>query len=74
MLDLGKIDLIDKEINYLNGLDSNELSNNYFSNIYSNKYFAINDAKKIGYIRDYIEENKRNYSEREYYYLISCLL
>ena len=65
---------IEKQLNYFNSIESNTLSNNYFSRVYGEKYFANNDAKKIGFIRDYIEENKNLFNEREYFYLISCLI
>ncbi len=66
--------IIEENLHYFNSLNPNELNDNYFSNIYGNKYFSLNDAKIIGYIRDYIEENKSFYNEREYFYLISCLI
>ena len=69
-----RINLLKETINYLNSISGNELNDNYFSNIYANKYFSLNDAKKIGFIRDYIEEHKTDFNEREYFYLISCLL
>lgn len=69
-----RIDLMKKEIDYFNNLDSTLLSDNYFSETYGEKYYSLNDAKKIGFIRDYIEERKNIYYEREYYYLISCLM
>lgn len=58
----------------LNGLKSCEICENYFSRIYGEKYFSIDCAKKIGYIREYIELHKRNFSEREYYILLTSLL
>lgn len=61
-------------ISYFNNLNYSEISDNYFSEIYGNKYFSCNDAKKIGYIRDYIESNKKNYTEREYFILLTILL
>lgn len=67
-------ELINKEINLFNTLDSSKLEDNYFSKIYGNKYFSINDSKKIGFIRDYIEYNKDIYTKREYYYLITILI
>lgn len=70
-IDLNKVKNI---IEFFNEIDSEKLSSNYFSEIYGKKYFAETDAKKIGYIRDYIEDNKNKYTEREYYYLISSLL
>lgn len=62
------------EIREFNNISANELQDNYFSNIYGNKYYHINDAKKIGYIRDLIESRKVNYSQREYYYLLTSLI
>lgn len=72
----GTIDIekIRETIDFLNEIDSKKLSPNYFSEIYGNKYFSIEDASKIGFIRDFIEDNKKKYSEREYYYLISSLI
>lgn len=61
-------------INQINQIDAKELSDNYFSTIYGGKYFSNNDAKKIGYIREYIESIRSNLTEREYYCLIASLL
>ena len=65
---------ISKEIEKINKFSKLELESNYFSNVYGGKYFSHKDACLIGYIRDYIEENKDNYTSREYYYLIASLL
>ena len=72
----GKIrpDFLSSEIDKINGFEKISLDDNYFSNAYGNKYFSVEDARLIGYIRDYIEDNKPNYTEREYYYLIASLL
>lgn len=67
-------ELLRNELNLLNNVNPVELDDNYFSMVYGNKYFSINDSKKIGYVRDYIESNKSKYSEREYNYLIACLI
>ena len=67
-------EVINKSLTFFNNLSGDSLEDNYFSKIYANKYFALNDSKKIGYIRDYIEEHKSDYTDREYFYLISCLL
>lgn len=58
----------------LNDISDTEISENYFSEIYGGKYFSVEDAKKIGYIRDYIEDNKQDLSEREYAYLVTSLI
>lgn len=65
---------ISKEIEKINKFSELKLESNYFSNVYGGKYFSHKDARLIGYIRDYIEENKDNYTNREYYYLIASLL
>lgn len=72
----GEIDeiKIKKYVDYYNSLNPTKLNDNYFSTIYSHKYFSENDAKLIGYIRDDIENNKNLLSEKEYCYLITSLL
>lgn len=70
-IDINKISNI---INEYNKINAENLSDNYFSKIYGNKYYTIEDAKKIGYIRDNIEQIKENLNKREYFYLISSLM
>lgn len=65
---------IKKIIKELNELEYDKISDNYFSEVYAQKYFSYNDAKKIGYIRDYIEEKKEQLTHREYCYLITSLM
>lgn len=65
---------VQKTIEMFNEIKSSELKPNYFSKIYGKKYFSNNDAKKIGFIRDYIEENKNSFTEREYYMLLTSIL
>lgn len=67
-------DYLEDIIRDLNEIVSSELEDNYFSKIYGGKYFSNNDAKKIGYIRDYIEELKPQLNIREYYCLVATLL
>lgn len=64
------IGIIDK----FNEINSRDLSSNYFSDIYGDKYFSIESSKKIGYIRDHIELIKSNLTDREYYILITSLM
>jgi adenine-specific DNA-methyltransferase len=66
-----KISNIIKDYNNINGADLNE---NYFSINFGGKYFSKNSAKIIGFIRENIDENKDNLTEREYYILIASLL
>ena len=66
-----KINNIIKDYNNINGEDLDE---NYFSINFGGKYFSKNSTKIIGFIRENIEENKNNLTEREYYILIASLL
>ena len=67
-------EVISNYIEFFNSLEYKDVTENYFSEIYSDKYFSKNDDKKIGYIREYIESQKHLISEREYYILLSSLL
>lgn len=58
----------------LNNVVSDKIQENYFSQIYGNKYFSVECAKKIGYIRDCIESDKDKLSKREYFILLTSLL
>jgi adenine-specific DNA-methyltransferase len=66
-----KINSIIKNYNNINHEDLNE---NYFSENFGEKYFSQNSAKIIGFIRENIEENKKNLTEKEYCILITSLL
>jgi adenine-specific DNA-methyltransferase len=68
------IEKLKKTINYFNSLSYDDVSPNYFSDIYSEKYFSFNDAKKIGYIREYLNENDNKFTAREFYILLTSLL
>ncbi len=69
--DKNKIDGIIKNYNNIYGGD---LEDNYFSKNFGGKFFSNNSAKIIGFIRENIEENKNNLTEREYFILIASLL
>ena len=69
--DKNKIENIIKDYN---NIDGDDLENNYFSTNFGGKYFSHNSAKIIGFIRENIEENKNNLSDKEYYILIASLL
>lgn len=63
---------IERLISEFNLVDGNILKENYFSDIYGNKYFSMSDAKKIGYIRDRISSIRL--TERERYILLASLM
>ena len=69
--DKNKINGIIKNYNNIYGGD---LEDNYFSKNFGGKFFSNNSAKIIGFIRENIEENKNNLTEREYFMLIASLL
>lgn len=69
--DQNKIDNIIKNYNNIYGED---LEDNYFSKCFGGKYFSQNSSKIIGFIRENIEENKNNLTEKEYHILITSLL
>lgn len=75
-LEDGKYDKekLKKKIVEYNELDYDDIEENYFSDIYGDKYFTINDAKKIGLIREDIELNRNNLSEKEYNILLASLI
>ena len=55
-----------------NSIDGNTLKQNYFSNVYGNKYFSTSDAKKIGYLRGKISNIRL--TERERNMLLASLM
>jgi len=65
-----------KIIDDYNRIDVEKIQDNYFSDNFSGNYYHYKDAKKIGYVREDIENRYLNkeINDREYYILISCLL
>lgn len=55
-------------------LDPDHLCDNYFSDNFGGKYFSPNSAKLIGHIRQNIEDNKTDLTDKEYCILIASLL
>ena len=55
-------------------LKANDLSDNYCSQWYGNKFFSYNDAKTIGYIREEIDLLKTDLTQKERNILIASLL
>ncbi|ATG97783.1 DNA adenine methylase [Mesoplasma lactucae] len=70
---LEKLKKYEEKFNIIN---SNDLEENYFSKNFGNKYFEYNDSKKIGYIRQLIENeyNSKKINLRERSILIASLL
>ena len=57
-----------------NSINGEHLKDNYFSENFGGKYFSGNSSKVIGFIRESIEKNKENLTNKEYYVLIASLL
>ena len=65
---------INNIIDNYNNINHKDLDENYFSENFGGKYFSQNSAKIIGFIRENIEENRKNLTEKEYHILIASLL
>jgi adenine-specific DNA-methyltransferase len=65
---------INNIIKNYNNINYENLDNNYFSENFGGRYFSQNSAKIIGFIRENIEENKKNLTDKEYCILIASLL
>lgn len=63
-----------KKIELYNSLDESTLDDNYFSINYGGKYFDYDMSKKIGWIREDIENSKSELTEKEYAILLSTLI
>jgi len=61
-------------LNYYNSLNANVLQDNYFSINFGNKFFEYNISKKIGFIREHIENLKQELNEKEYSILLASLI
>ena len=53
---------------------NNLLTENFVSQNYGGKYFSINDAKKIGYIRNDLQTSKNDLTKREFDILLTSLI
>lgn len=67
-------DKVNNIIRNYNNINADDLEENYFSKNFGGKYFSYNSAKIIGFIRENIEENKKNLTDKEYCILIASLL
>lgn len=71
-----RLDVILSKINEYNSIDVASLNENYFSSNFSNTYFDHDNSKRIGAIRDNIENLyiSGEISEREKAYLVTSLI
>lgn len=68
------IEKINEMVDKYNSLNPEKISNNYFSEKFGEKYFHVNDAKIIGYIREDLEKQKKKLTDREFYILLTSLM
>lgn len=69
-----RVDVVsDFAIRY-NDLDVNKIRSNYISKNFGGKYFSVNDAKKIGYIRENLKRSKEILNGKEFNILLASLL
>lgn len=65
---------VEELIQAFNAIDPNDIGDNYFSLNYGNRFFDINSAKKIGEIRQRIEDSREKLTEKEYCVLLASLI
>ena len=63
-----------KYANKYKKINSKNITENYISTNYGGRFFEMNDALCIGYIRDDLEQNKEKLNEREFCILLASLL
>lgn len=61
-------------VNSLNQIAPELVDDNYFSINYGDKFFDYQTAKKIGFIRELIEQDKASFTPKEYCVLIASLI
>ena len=61
-------------IDSYNSINAGNLTENYFSKNFGKRYFSKSSSKVIGFIRQNIEDNKKDLTEKEYHILIASLL
>ncbi len=59
---------------YYNSLVSSKVEHTFFSRNYGGKYFSIDSAKLIGYIRNDLDNRRCQLNDKEYYILLTSLL
>lgn len=70
------MDKIDSIVYDFNSVEVGKINSNYFDKNFGGKYFGKSDAKKIGYIREKLEEYKKNkmINYKEYCILLTSVI
>ena len=61
-------------VNDFNAVIPTKISDNYFSKNFGGKYFDVDTAKKVGYIREQLRKMKSNLTTKEYAVLLAYLI
>lgn len=64
-------DYIEKNIS---SIEIDKIEENYFSKSYGDKYFKQSDALQIGFIRDILERDRLNFTEKEFNIMLASLI
>lgn len=59
---------------YYNKLNSRELNPNYFSDQFGGKYFSHENARKIGFIREDLQQRRPDLTKKEFSILLTSLI
>ena len=57
-----------------NSVNPNKVRANYFSKNFGGKYFDVDTAKKVGYIREHLQKMKGDLTSKEYSILLASLI
>ena len=68
------MEIISRFANKYKKIDIDSIEPNYISENYGGKFFAMNDALAIGFIREDLEKNKNKLNEKEFCILLASLL
>jgi len=71
-----RLGLLHKKLSEYNEIGTNQLPHNYFSKNFANTYFDLGNSKRIGHIREDIEQLflNKEISKREKAYLLTSLM
>ena len=61
-------------LKYYNELEASELGFNYFSNQFGDKFFDLENAKRIGFVREDLESRRGDLSAKEFSIILTSLI
>ena len=66
------VKLIGKALKRINDIQG--YGDEYLKKVYGNKYFSLDNADKIGSARQWVEDNKNIFNDREYAILVTSII